>query len=278
VLGGKELSYNNLLDADAAFELVKEFERPSAAIVKHNNPCGAGSGAALEEAFAKALAGDPVSAYGGILAVNRPLDAAAADALARPEQFFEVLIAPDFEDGVVDRLVARVKWGKSLRILRAGKPDASAAGDLHVRGITGGALAQTPNAALLPPEGYKVVTGTVTPEQQRDLHFAWTVCKHVKSNAIVLAKDESVVGVGAGQMSRVDAAWIAVRKAGERARGAVLASDAFFPFPDALEVALDAGVVAAVHPGGSIRDAEVLAAAQKRGAALVTTAMRHFRH
>ncbi len=278
VLGGKELSYNNLLDADSAFELVREFTRPTAVVVKHNNPCGAGSADGLLDAYRKALAGDPVSAFGGILALNRPIDLATAEAIAVPECFFEVLIAPEFEPGTVELLTTRTKWGKNLRVLRAGGIGPREDRGLDVRGLTGGALVQTPNRMVFHADGWKLACGSLTPAQERDLRFAWTVCKHVKSNAIVLARDEAVVGVGAGQMSRVDSAWIAVRKAGDRAKGSVVASDAFFPFPDALEVVLDAGATAAVQPGGSIRDKEVLAVAEKRGAAMVLTGIRHFRH
>ncbi|HYF00398.1 MAG TPA: bifunctional phosphoribosylaminoimidazolecarboxamide formyltransferase/IMP cyclohydrolase [Planctomycetota bacterium] len=276
-LGGKELSYNNLLDLDSAFELARELRRHGCVIVKHNNPCGAGCAETAVDAFRKALAGDPVSAYGGLVAFNGVVDLAAAEALASKENFFEGIIAPQFARGAVDILRERTKWGKNLRILEAG-PAAEPGGPwFQVRAIRDGLLIQSGDDALV-AETKPADDGEVTEAQKRDLDFAWTVCKHVRSNAIVLAKDEQVVGVGAGQMSRLDSAWMAVRKAGDRAKGAVAASDAFFPFPDALETLMDAGVAAAIQPGGSIRDAEVLAAAKKRNVPVLLTGMRHFKH
>jgi phosphoribosylaminoimidazolecarboxamide formyltransferase/IMP cyclohydrolase len=273
--GGKELSYNNLLDLDSACELAKDLPTPSAAIVKHNNPCGAATGATAAEAFGRALAGDPLSAYGGILALNVPLDEAAAERVAAKENFFEAVIAPAFEGAALGILREKPKWGKNLRILETGS-DIPSSASMAARGIRDGLLYQTADAELT--KEWTPAVGHLTAAQTADLKFAWTVCKHVKSNAIVLAKEGRVVGVGAGQMSRIDAAFLAVRKAGEAAKGSVAASDAFFPFPDALEALADAGVVGAAHPGGSIRDAEVAAAAKRRGFALVVTGMRHFRH
>ncbi len=281
VLGGKALSYNNYLDLEAAYELVREFARPTAVIIKHNNPCGAASAETLVEAFRRALTGDPVSAFGGIAAFNRPLDAATAEAMAGPNTFFEAAIAPGVDPAAADLLETKPKWGKNLRLLKAAPlapPPAGAPPRRDVRGLRGGFLVQTSNDAVLPAEPPRTATTEPTPDQRRDLLFAWTVCKHVKSNAIVLAKDETLVGVGAGQMSRVDSSELAVKKAGARAKGSVLASDAFFPFPDGLKAALDAGVVAAIHPGGSIRDKEVEALARERGIPLLITGMRHFRH
>jgi phosphoribosylaminoimidazolecarboxamide formyltransferase/IMP cyclohydrolase len=277
VLGGKELSYNNILDLDSAYELVRELRRPACAIVKHNNPCGAACGATPAEAFRKALEGDPVSAYGGLVAFNAVVDAATAELVATKDTFFEGIVAPQYARSALEALRERTKWGKNLRILETGhEPSKAPAGTLLVRAIRDGALVQTPDDALT--GDLRPAVGEATEEQKRDLLFAWTVCKHVRSNAIVLARDEAVVGVGAGQMSRLDSAWIAVRKAGARARGAVAASDAFFPFPDALEVLLDAGVTAVIQPGGSIRDDQVLEAARKRGVPMLLTGMRHFRH
>ncbi|MEK7867377.1 MAG: bifunctional phosphoribosylaminoimidazolecarboxamide formyltransferase/IMP cyclohydrolase [Planctomycetota bacterium] len=280
VLGGKELSYNNLLDLDAAWGCAWEFERPTVVIVKHNNPCGVGSGETLGEAWEKALAGDRVSAFGGVVAVNRPLDAETAGRMARPDQFLEALVVPGLVDEARKVLQTKPKWGKNLRLLRAGRPGAAEASRraFQLRSISGGVLVQTEDAQLYDPGKLQMATTAPTDDQMRDLLFAWRVAKHVKSNAIVLAKDEAVVGVGAGQMSRLDSSYIAVRKAGERARGSVLASDAFFPFPDALEAALDAGVVAAIQPGGSMRDDEVIDLARRRGIPLVLTGFRHFRH
>ena len=273
--GGKELSYNNILDLDAALELVKDLPTPAAAVIKHNNPCGAATADAPAEAFTRAVAGDPVSAYGGILALNVPLDAATAERVVAKEHFFEAVVAPSLSAPALKILREKPKWGKNVRILESGTP-APSAPPFIVRGIRDGLLYQswdTESAAQWTPSA-----GSPTESQNADLRFAWAVCKHVKSNAIVIARDGQVVGVGAGQMSRLDSAILAVRKAGDRAKGAVAASDAFFPFPDALETLADAGVVAVAHPGGSIRDAEVAAAATKRGIALVVTGTRHFRH
>jgi phosphoribosylaminoimidazolecarboxamide formyltransferase/IMP cyclohydrolase len=275
-LGGKELSYNNILDLDSAFELARELRRQACVIVKHNNPCGAGCAETPLEAFKKALSGDPISAYGGLAAFNGTVDIATAEAIAVKENFLEGIVAPQFARGAVDILRDRTKWGKNLRILEAGTAPGTGAGWVQVRTIRDGVLVQGPDDALTGE--LKPVVGQATAEQNRDLMFAWTVCKHVRSNAIVLAKDEAVVGVGAGQMSRLDSAFIAVRKAGDRAKGAVVASDAFFPFPDALEVAADAGCTAVIHPGGSKGDEDVLAAAERREMAVVLTGTRHFRH
>jgi phosphoribosylaminoimidazolecarboxamide formyltransferase/IMP cyclohydrolase len=270
-LGGKELSYNNILDCDAALELVRDLPAPAAAVIKHNNPCGASTAATAAEAFTRAVAGDPVSAYGGILALNVPLDGETAERVVAKEHFFEAIVAPAIAPEALKTLRERPKWGKNVRILVTG---IFAVAPAHtIRGIRDGLLYQTTDS-----ETAAQWTGSTNPALDPDLKFAWAVCKHVKSNAIVIARDGQVVGVGAGQMSRLDSALLAVRKAGERAKGAVAASDAFFPFPDALEALADAGVVAVAHPGGSIRDAEVAAAAKKRGVTLVVTGTRHFRH
>jgi phosphoribosylaminoimidazolecarboxamide formyltransferase/IMP cyclohydrolase len=275
-LGGKELSYNNFLDLDSAFELVRELRRQACVIVKHNNPCGAGCAATPVEAFKKALQGDPVSAYGGLAAFNGIVDVPTAEAIATKENFLEGVIAPQYARGAVDILREKTKWGKNLRILEAGSPPPTGAGWIQVRTIRDGLLVQSPDEIL--NAELKPVVGQPGEDMMRDLQFAWTVCKHVRSNAIVLAKGEQVVGVGAGQMSRLDSAFIAVRKAGDRAKGAVVASDAFFPFPDALETCLDAGAVAVIQPGGSIRDEEVIAVARKRDIPMVLTGTRHFKH
>lgn len=274
---GKELSYNNILDLNSALQLALEFDSPSAVIVKHNNPCGAGCAQELSAAVAKALSGDPVSAYGGILAVNRPIDVATAELIAGKENFFESIAAPALDEKAFAIITTKPKWGKNVRIVeyRCGENQTSSS-QRDIRGIAGGILLQTPDNELFAKT--ETVTTTPSAEQMRDLLFAWKVCKHVRSNAIVFAKDETVVGVGAGQMSRLDSVFIAVKKAGERAKGAVLASDAFFPFKDALEAALDAGIAAVIHPGGSIRDQEVIETAAKRGIPMIVSGMRHFRH
>ncbi|MBI2901266.1 MAG: bifunctional phosphoribosylaminoimidazolecarboxamide formyltransferase/IMP cyclohydrolase [Planctomycetes bacterium] len=276
LLGGKDLSYNNLLDLDSAFELAREFERPTCVVVKHNNPCGAASGKDAAEAFRGALEGDPVSAFGGIVAFNLPVDQSAAALIAARENFFEALVAPAVDPDAVRILRSLPKWGKNLRILEAGPDIGAPAKNPALRSLRDGLLVQSPDGDLW--KEWKTATVEPTAEQKTALQFAWRVCKHVKSNAIVLAAGEKVAGVGAGQMSRLDSAALAVRKAGERAKGAVAASDAFFPFPDALETLLDAGVAAVVQPGGSVRDGEVLAAAKKRDVPMIITGMRHFRH
>ncbi len=270
---GKPLSYNNVGDADAAFELVAEFDRPAIAIVKHANPCGVATAAGLAEAWVKALACDPTSAFGGIVAANRRLDAATARAIA--EIFVEVVIAPRVDDDAKAVLSAK----RNVRVLETGgMPDPAAPG-LSVRTITGGLLIQDRDAARIGAGALDVVTRRAPGEAERaDLTFAFTVAKHVKSNAIVYAKDGATVGIGAGQMSRVDSSRIAAAKAGDGARGSVVASDAFFPFADGLIAAAEAGASAVIQPGGSIRDDEVIAAADERDLAMIFTGRRHFRH
>ena len=280
---GKELSYNNLNDTDAAFECVAEFDGPAVAIIKHANPCGVAVASTLTEAWELALRCDPVSAFGGIVAVNRTLDAATAERISAI--FTEVIIAPDADQRALDILARK----KNLRLLlTGGLPDPAAPG-LTFRSLSGGFLAQTRDAGRVEPSGLKVVTQRAPTETElADLIFAFRVCKHVKSNAIVYAKGGATVGIGAGQMSRVNSARIAAWKSEEAARqaglteplarGSVVASDAFFPFADGLEAAVAAGATAVIQPGGSMRDAEVIAAADKAGIAMVLTGMRHFRH
>jgi phosphoribosylaminoimidazolecarboxamide formyltransferase/IMP cyclohydrolase len=280
-LQGKELSYNNINDTDAAYECVAEFEaEPAVAIIKHANPCGVAVGASLLEAYEKALACDPVSAFGGIVALNRKLDAEAARKIV--EILTEVIIAPDADAEAVEIVAAR----KNLRLLLAGAlPDPRAPG-LTVRSVSGGLLVQDRDNGALDPSMLKVVTKRApTDAELRDLRFAWIVCKHVKSNAIVYAKNGATVGIGAGQMSRVDSSRVAVRKAEDAAKGgtpltkgSVVASDAFFPFADGLIAAIEAGATAVIQPGGAQRDADVIAAADAAGVAMVFTGMRHFRH
>src|SRR5712691_12169569 len=273
---GKELSYNNYGDTDAAFELVAEFAEPAVAIIKHANPCGAAIGASLREAWDKALACDPVSAFGGIVAVNRPLDAATAEAIA--QIFVEVVIAPDAEPAACEILARR----NTLRLLLTGSlPDPRAPGWTY-RSVAGGLLVQERDRVAVGADALKVVTRRAPTEAEiAELLFADTVAKHVKSNAIVFARGGATVGIGAGQPSRVDSVKIAVAKAtqaGLGIRGAVVASDAFYPFADGIEEAIKAGATAAIQPGGSRRDAEVIAAADAAGIAMVFSGLRHFRH
>jgi phosphoribosylaminoimidazolecarboxamide formyltransferase/IMP cyclohydrolase len=280
---GKELSYNNLNDTDAAFECVAEFDEPAVVIVKHANPCGVACAADLATAWDAALRCDPVSAFGGIVAVNRVLDEAAAERIAAI--FTEVIVAPDATQAA-QHILARKK---NLRLLlTGGLPDPAAPGTM-IRSVAGGFLAQSRDAGRIAASGLRVVTKRApTAAELADLIFAFRVCKHVKSNAIVYAKGGATVGVGAGQMSRVDSARIAAWKgeaAGQAAgavqgltHGSVVASDAFFPFADGLEAAIAAGATAVIQPGGSVRDDEVVLAADKAGIAMVLTGMRHFRH
>jgi phosphoribosylaminoimidazolecarboxamide formyltransferase/IMP cyclohydrolase len=282
-VGGKELSYNNLNDTDAAFECVAEFEAPTVAIIKHANPCGVASAATLAEAWALALRCDPLSAFGGIVAVNRVLDGAAAEKIA--SIMTEVIIAPDADEAAKAALARR----KNLRLLLTGGLPDPAAGGLTFRSVAGGFLAQTRDNGRVGASDLKVVTQREpTGRELADLVFAFRVCKHVKSNAIVYAKDAATVGIGAGQPSRVDSARIGAWKSEEAAkaagidaplaRGSVAASDAFFPFADGLEAAIAVGATAVIQPGGSVRDKEVIAAADAAGIAMVFTGMRHFRH
>ncbi|MEX0808788.1 MAG: bifunctional phosphoribosylaminoimidazolecarboxamide formyltransferase/IMP cyclohydrolase [Dongiaceae bacterium] len=282
-LQGKELSYNNLNDTDAAFELVAEFERPAVAIVKHANPCGVAEGEDLASAWARALACDPVSVFGGIVAVNRKLDAALAAELTK--LFLEVVIAPEIAD---DAKVVFAAKG-NLRLLTAGgMPDPAAPG-LAFKSLAGGFLLQSRDGGRIARGDLNCVTKRQPSTRELDdLLFAFRVAKHVKSNAIVYAKNGATVGIGAGQMSRVDSARIAAHKAGEaqraagesasRTEGSVVASDAFFPFADGLQAAIDAGATAVIQPGGSMRDDEVIRAADEAGLAMVMTGIRHFRH
>ena len=270
VLQGKEMSFNNWLDADAAFDLVASLPRGSAVIVKHNNPCGVASRGSPAASYRAALACDPVSAFGGIVAFRDEVDDEAVAALA--DVFTEVVIAPVFTPEAAAALEER----PNLRVVRATSPDGHA---LDVRPLPGGALVQDRDELTETRGDWKVVSSREpTSAEWDDLSLAWTIAWRVKSNTIVLVKDAATVGVGAGQMSRVDSSWIAVRKASDRAQGSVLASDAFFPFPDALEVAADAGCTAVIHPGGSKGDEAVLAVAEARGMAVVLTGTRHFRH
>jgi phosphoribosylaminoimidazolecarboxamide formyltransferase/IMP cyclohydrolase len=274
-LHGKELSYNNILDINAASLLCTEFEKPTAVIVKHNNPCGVGSGDALLDAYQKALATDPKSAFGGIVAVNRTLDIATAEAIN--EIFTEVIIAPSYADGVLDLLMKK----KDRRLIHQAV-DLRALKSFDIRGVTGGLLVQEQDQNRVTRESLRAVTTRKpTDEEFEALLFAWRVAKHVKSNAIVYARKDRTLGIGAGQMSRVDSAKIAVMKAAEAGlnlTGCSVASDAFFPFADGLLEAVKGGATSVVEPGGSVRDEEVIKAADEHKVAMVFTGIRHFRH
>jgi phosphoribosylaminoimidazolecarboxamide formyltransferase/IMP cyclohydrolase len=270
-LQGKELSFNNIIDLDSAWRAVNEFDAPAAVIVKHNNPCGAAVGATLKEAFIKARQCDPTSAFGGITAFNRPLDGSAATEAAAT--FLECLIAPGFEAAALDALAEK----KGLRVMEAGSGDRFSG--LDVRRVTGGYLVQDWDDAATDMTAARVVTKRApTASELQALDFAWRVARHVKSNAIVLARADRTIGIGAGQMSRVDSVRLAVMKSLQTPRGAVLASDAFFPFRDGLDEAARAGITAVAQPGGSVKDSEVIAAADENGLAMVLTGTRHFRH
>jgi phosphoribosylaminoimidazolecarboxamide formyltransferase/IMP cyclohydrolase len=271
---GKPLSYNNLLDLDSARRLCDEFEStPAAVIVKHNNPCGAAVAERGIDAYRAALACDPLSAYGGVVVLNTHVDLELAKELA--EQFIEVLFAPAFDEDALALLQER----KNVRLLEQGDRRAGV-GELEVRQVAGALLVQDRDGTLVTREEMTVVTKRAPSELEwQDLLFAWTVCKHVRSNAIVVARDRTTVGIGAGQMSRVDSVRLALQKARvDSLAGSALASDAYFPFADGPALAIEAGITAIVQPGGSIRDAEVIAAADEAGVAMVTTGVRHFRH
>jgi phosphoribosylaminoimidazolecarboxamide formyltransferase/IMP cyclohydrolase len=278
LLGGKELSFNNLLDLDSALALVRSFAKPAAVIIKHNNPCGVAVAETLKAAFQRANEGDPLSAFGGIVALNREVDTETALAMAEPGRFFEAIIAPGFSDEGLQGLRTRPKWKESVRLLATGSLEGKVSG-LDLRKIEGGLLVQTRDEAEVDWSKVRVVSKRCPTENElADLALAWKVVKHVKSNAIVLAKESMVIGVGAGQMSRIDSVYIAAKKAGTRSAGSVLASDAFFPFPDNVEAAAAAGITAIAQPGGSVKDQESIAACDQHGIAMVFTGVRHFKH
>ena len=275
-LHGKELSFNNLLDLSSARELVEEFAEPACAIVKHNNPCGCAVGASGREAYERAFACDPQSAYGGVIAVNRPIDLAFAEELGK--QFIEVLLAPGYDSPALQALQVK----KNVRLLELGDWPAPLR-EVESKPVIGGQLVQTHDVVSETREQMNALSARQPSEPEwRDMLFAWTVCRHVRSNAIVLAAGGATIGIGAGQMSRVDAVRIAIEKAQafrpEQLAGAALASDAFFPFADGPQLALDVGVSAIIQPGGSVRDEEVVAAVDAAGATMVATGVRHFRH
>lgn len=273
-LHGKELSFNNILDTESAFEIVKEFPEPACSIIKHTNPCGTAAASTLKQAFADALACDPVSAFGSIIGFNRTLDRSTAVELAGAD-FVECIIAPGYEEIALNILSEK----KNLRILEAGSISEKEVYDYDMKRVIGGVLLQERDLKDITGDDLQTVTAKKASEEQlRSLLFAWKIVKHVKSNAIVLARGTKTVGIGAGQMSRVDSAFIALSKAGERAKGSVLASDAFFPREDAVRLAAEHGVTAIIQPGGSIRDKEVIEACNGAGIAMVFTGMRHFKH
>ena len=268
-LQGKELSYNNIVDLEAAWDLAQEFDEPVVAIIKHTNPCGTATGKALVEAYKRALECDPVSAFGGVVGVNRHLDGEAAEQMHK--LFLEVIAAPGFDEAARAKLASK----KNLRLVEV----VPASQKWVLKNVSGGMLVQDPDVRPLEPADLTVVTKRPpTPEETRALLFAWKVCKHVKSNAIVYARDGQTVGVGAGQMSRVDSAKIGAMKAQLPLKGTVAASDAFFPFPDGVEEIAKAGATAIIQPGGSQRDPEVIEAADRQGLAMLFTGVRHFRH
>ncbi|HEX6893789.1 MAG TPA: bifunctional phosphoribosylaminoimidazolecarboxamide formyltransferase/IMP cyclohydrolase [Bryobacteraceae bacterium] len=269
-LQGRELSYNNLVDLDAAWQLIQEFDQPACAIIKHTNPCGCSESATLAEAYRRALEADPISAYGGVLAFNRAVDEETAKEVA--QLFVEAIAAPEYEAGALNALGSR----RNLRLLKVAP---GPAGELVVKSISGGYLIQTPDTHRLTRAECKVVTERApTEEEWGALEFGWKVCKHVKSNAIVYARPGQSVSTGAGQMSRVDSVKVGALKAVLPLRGTVLASDAFFPFPDGVEEAGKHGITAVIQPGGSVRDPDVIAAANQLRLAMVFTGIRHFRH
>lgn len=277
-LHGKELSYNNLLDLDAALTMVRLFPDPAAVVVKHNNPCGAASAGRLAVALQRALDGDPQSAFGSVLGLNRTVDAATAEVLAAPGLFVEAIVAPRFHDDAMKILTTQPKWKNNVRLMEVGDLDRSGP-PWRFCCLSGGMLMQEADNLPDPEELWHVVTNAAPDQQQwSDLRFAWEIVRHVRSNAIVLAKDRMLLGAGAGQMSRVDSVEIAVKKAGPRAEGSVMASDAFFPFPDSIDQAAAAGVKAIIQPGGSKNDDPVIAACNRHGIPMVFTSRRHFRH
>jgi phosphoribosylaminoimidazolecarboxamide formyltransferase/IMP cyclohydrolase len=274
-LWGKELSYNNILDADGAWELVCDMPAGSCAIIKHGNPCGAAVGSNFANAYRMARESDPISAFGGIAAFNGPLDVIAAEAMAEKGNFLEVVIAESFSPEAVEVFKNRSGWGQDVRLLAA--PVSPPEPVLSVRSVRGGALVQHLDVGDLAE--FRVVTKlSPTGEQLEALRLQWSIVQHVKSNAIVVGTSDRMLGVGAGQMNRVQSVRLALEQAGDAARGAALASDAFFPFPDSIHTAAEAGIAAIVQPGGSKKDADVIAAAEERGIAMVVTGFRHFRH
>ena len=276
-LHGKELSYNNYLDLDSALAIVRSLTMPSVAVIKHNNPCGAATAPTIGQAMRRAWEGDPVSAFGSVLGFNVPVDSEAAEFLCESDRFIEAIVAPDFSPKAFEILTTKPKWKANVRLLKLGEFTPQHV-EREFRQISGGMLCQTADDLPDDESEWTVMVAQPSESQYADLRFAWAVSRHVKSNAIVLAKDLAVVGVGAGQMSRVDAVEIALKKAGDRSRSAVLASDAFFPFDDSIHRAAAAGISAVIQPGGSRRDDEVIAACNRHRLPMIFTGRRHFRH
>ncbi|MBS0211312.1 MAG: bifunctional phosphoribosylaminoimidazolecarboxamide formyltransferase/IMP cyclohydrolase [Planctomycetes bacterium] len=277
-LNGKELSYNNLLDLDSALAIVRALPGPAVSVIKHNNPCGAAEAERLADAARRALDGDPVSAFGSVLGINRPVDVATAEELSVPGQFIEAIVAPSFEPAALELLTTKPKWKANVRLIAVGKLS-PAAPCWDFRRVVGGLLVQSADNLADDTNGWKVVTSRAPDDAQlRELRFGWELVRHVKSNAIVVSRDRALAGVGAGQMSRVDSVKIALEKAGERAAGAILASDAFFPFADSIPLAAQAGVKAIIQPGGSKSDNDVIAACNELGLTMIFTGCRHFKH
>lgn len=276
-LGGKGVSFNNILDFQAALNILCEVENPFCVVIKHTNPCGAAEGVNLLDACQRAFGGDPVSSFGSIVGLNKALDAKTASCIASPKNFVEGIVAPGYTKEAVRILKEKQPWGRKLVILKTSPLRAD--NTMDIRKVKGGVLVQEEDKVVFCKDGLKSVTERFPTEKEReDLEFAWKMCRHVKSNAILIAKDKTVVGVGAGQMSRIDAALLAIRKAGDRCKGAALASDAFFPFPDVVEEAEKAGITAIIQPGGSVKDKQVIQAANRYDIAMVLTGLRHFLH
>jgi phosphoribosylaminoimidazolecarboxamide formyltransferase/IMP cyclohydrolase len=278
-LHGKELSYNNLLDLDAALNIVRDFDAPASVVIKHNNPCGCAIDETLAVALEKAYAGDPISAFGSIISFNRPVDLATAEFLCEPNRFVEAILAPSFDDDAFEALTTRPKWKKNVRLMRCAALGSERPASRDYRRVTGGLLVQDRDEEADPESDWTVPTDRKpTDAELIDLKFAWRVSRHVKSNTIVFVKNGAIVGVGAGQMSRLDSSYIAAYKAGDRATGGVVASDAFYPFRDGVDEAAKARIASVIQPGGSRGDEEVIAACNEHGMAMVFTGRRHFKH
>jgi phosphoribosylaminoimidazolecarboxamide formyltransferase/IMP cyclohydrolase len=277
-LNGKELSYNNLLDLDAALAIVRAFAKPAVSVIKHNNPCGAAIDDQISNAVSKAMAGDPLSAFGSVIGINRPVDIASAEILATPGLFIEAIIAPSFDADALEVLTQKPKWGANVRLLHAGSLEVPSS-RWNLRPLEGGALLQETDTQSDPEDQWTVVTEK-KPEQEGwdDIRFAWEMVRHVKSNAIVLAKNGMLLGAGAGQMSRIDSVEISIKKAGDRIAGSVLASDAFFPFPDSIDFIAGHNIRAIIQPGGSRGDEAVIEACNRYGIPMIFTGRRHFKH
>jgi phosphoribosylaminoimidazolecarboxamide formyltransferase/IMP cyclohydrolase len=277
-LNGKELSYNNLLDLDSALAIVRAFSKPAVCVIKHNNPCGAAVDEHISVAVRKAMAGDPLSAFGSVVGFNRPVDLASAEILATPGLFVEAIVAPSFDADALPVLTTKPKWGANVRLLHVGSLEVPPSKWI-LRPLEGGALLQETDTQSDPENQWTVVTEKKPdPDVWDDIRFAWEIVRHVKSNAIVLAKEGMLLGAGAGQMSRIDSVEIAVKKAGDRMEGSVLASDAFFPFPDSLDLVANSGIRAVIQPGGSRGDEAVIEACNKYGIPMIFTGRRHFKH